>query len=34
MDRFVTCGGGDAHGVTSALSQTQLTDLVEYLESL
>jgi hypothetical protein len=34
MDRFTTCGGGDAHGVTSTLSQTQLTDLVEYLESL
>ena len=34
MDRFVTCGGGDAHGTTKALSQTQLTDLVTYLESL
>ncbi len=34
MDRFTTCGGGDLHGATSALSQTQLTDLVEYLESL
>ncbi len=34
MDRFITCGGGDLHGATSALSQTQLTDLVEYLESL
>jgi CxxC motif-containing protein (DUF1111 family) len=34
MDRFVTCGGGDLHGATSALSQTQLTDLVEYLDSL
>lgn len=34
MDRFTTCGGGDLHGATSVLSQTQLTDLVEYLESL
>lgn len=34
MDRFTKCGGGDLHGATSALSQTQLTDLVEYLESL
>ena len=34
MDRFTTCGGGDLHGATSALSQTELTDLVEYLESL
>lgn len=34
MDRFTTCGGGDQHGITSTLSQTQLTDLVEYLESL
>jgi len=34
MGRFTDCGGGDLHGATSALSQTQLTDLVEYLESL
>ncbi len=34
MDRFVTCGGGDAHGITSSLSQTELTDLVTYLDSL
>lgn len=34
MDRFVTCGGGDNHGNTSALTDAQLTDLVEYLESL
>ncbi|MBA2544962.1 MAG: cytochrome-c peroxidase [Deltaproteobacteria bacterium] len=34
MDRFVTCGGGDSHGATSALTQEQLTDLVEYLDSL
>ena len=34
MDRFTTCGNSDLHGATSALSQTQLTDMVEYLESL
>lgn len=34
-DRFdVTCGGGDAHGVTSHLDKAQLADLVTYLESL
>ena len=34
MDRFVTCGGGNLHGNTSALRTDQLADLVEYLESL
>ncbi len=34
MDRFVTCGGGDAHGATSTLNSAQLTDLVTYLDSL
>jgi len=34
-DRFrAECGGGDAHGVTSNLSETQLGDLVAYLETL
>jgi cytochrome c553 len=34
-DRFSpACGGGDAHGRTSHLSQTELADLVAYLESL
>ena len=33
-DRFGACGGGDAHGVTSTLTQAQLADLVAYLESL
>jgi mono/diheme cytochrome c family protein len=35
LDRFgESCGGGDQHGKTSHLSQAQLTDLAEYLESL
>jgi mono/diheme cytochrome c family protein len=35
LDRFSpACGGGDAHGVTSHLSQPQLLDLVAYLETL
>lgn len=34
-DRFTSpCGGGDAHGATSALTAGQLDDLVAYLESL
>ncbi len=36
-DRFQlgpACGGGDAHGRTSHLTTTQITDLVAYLESL
>ena len=34
-DRFgPTCGGGDAHGRTSHLSATELSDLTAYLESL
>jgi mono/diheme cytochrome c family protein len=34
-DRFSPqCGGGDMHGVTSHLSETQIADLVAYLESL
>lgn len=34
-DRFTSaCGGGDAHGVTSHLSQSDIDDLVAYLETL
>jgi mono/diheme cytochrome c family protein len=33
-DRFGTCGGGDAHGVTSQLAAAQLADLVSFLETL
>jgi hypothetical protein len=34
-DRFSpTCGGGDLHGKTSALTPAQLADLTSYLESL
>jgi mono/diheme cytochrome c family protein len=34
-DRFKPeCGGGDAHGVTSKLSETQISDLIAYLDSL
>lgn len=34
-DRFdPACGGGDEHGHTSALTSTQIDDLVQYLESL
>jgi mono/diheme cytochrome c family protein/ribosomal protein L24E len=33
-DRFGSCGGGDAHGLTSTLTPTQVDDLVVYLESL
>jgi len=29
-----TCGGGDAHGHTSALSASELDDLIAYLETL
>jgi cytochrome c peroxidase len=28
------CGGGDAHGKTSQLSQAEVADLVAYLETL
>ena len=34
LDRFTTCGGGDAHGMTSQLDAQKLSDLVAYLESL
>jgi hypothetical protein len=35
LDRFNPgCGGDDAHGVTSHLKYTDLTDLVSYLETL
>ena len=34
LDRFGPCGGGDAHGQTSQLSPSELSDLVEYLKSL
>jgi mono/diheme cytochrome c family protein len=30
----VECGGGDKHGVTSHLSETQVSELVKYLETL
>ncbi|WP_437768112.1 c-type cytochrome [Sorangium sp. So ce764] len=33
-DRFGPCGGGDRHGVTSALTPAQIDDLVAYLETL
>jgi hypothetical protein len=33
-DRFGPCGGGDKHGVTSQLAKEQITDLVNYLETL
>ncbi|MGK3966780.1 c-type cytochrome [Sorangium sp. So ce118] len=33
-DRFGPCGGGDQHGVTSALTPSQIDDLVAYLETL
>ncbi|WP_438028566.1 c-type cytochrome [Sorangium sp. So ce233] len=33
-DRFGPCGGGDLHGVTSALTPAQIDDLVAYLETL
>jgi cytochrome c peroxidase len=33
-DRFGPCGGGDRHGVTSALTTDQIDDLVAYLETL
>ena len=33
-DRFGSCGGGDAHGVTSQLTTTQVADLVDYMKSL
>lgn len=33
-DRFGACGGGDQHGRTSALTPTQIDDLVAYLETL
>lgn len=33
-DRFESCGGGDAHGTTSPLAASQISDLVAYLESL
>jgi mono/diheme cytochrome c family protein len=33
-DRFGSGGGGDAHGVTSTLSASQIADLVAYLNSI
>jgi hypothetical protein len=33
-DRFGPNGGGDLHGQTSQLSQSQIADLVNYLETL
>jgi hypothetical protein len=35
LDRFLpSCGGGDAHGKTSQLSEPQRLDLVAYLNTL
>jgi mono/diheme cytochrome c family protein len=34
VDRFGSCGGGDAHGVTSNLTAEQRADLVAYLDTL
>ncbi len=34
MDRFTTCANGDQHGFTSHLSNTELGDLVAFLETL
>ena len=34
MDRFTTCANGDLHGFTSHLSNTELGDLVAFLETL
>src|SRR5690606_37837415 len=34
-DRFTpACGGGDAHGITSHLNESQVDDLVAYLATL
>ena len=33
-DRFGACGGGDAHGHTSQLGESEIGDLVSYLEAL
>jgi cytochrome c peroxidase len=34
-DRFdPACGGGDRHGATSKLQPSEVTDLVQYLETL
>jgi hypothetical protein len=34
-ERFTApCGGGDLHGRTSQLAQTELADLIAYLESI
>ena len=33
-DRFGPCGGGDMHGQTSQLSQSDIADLVLYLKTL
>jgi hypothetical protein len=29
-----SCGGGDKHGVTSKLKQSEIADLVAYLKTL
>jgi hypothetical protein len=34
LDRFGNCGGGDAHGKTSKLSNEQRADLATYLDTL
>jgi hypothetical protein len=33
-DRFSACGGDERHGDVSALTETQLQQLISYLESL
>jgi mono/diheme cytochrome c family protein len=33
-ERFGACGGGDAHGRTSQLTAQEISDLVQYLETL
>jgi len=33
-DRFGACGGGETHGHTAQLTESQLADLIAYLESL
>ena len=33
-DRFGACGGGDSHGITSALAPSDVDALVAFLETL
>jgi hypothetical protein len=32
--RFGICGGGDAHGKTSQLNETQIGELVAFMQTL